>query len=90
MNACDTLKLARELENIYIPQVIVMKEDVPDVVAHKFLDNFLKFFTEHSVAISVRKAREELAKDDSIGAGIPILCQNAVERQVKLTDLPLQ
>jgi uncharacterized protein YjbI with pentapeptide repeats len=88
LNACDTLRLAKELEKLHIPQVIVMKENIPDIIAHQFLDNFLKFFKDNSVALSLRKTRKELAKNDSIGSWIPVLCQNAAERQVTLKDLP--
>jgi uncharacterized protein YjbI with pentapeptide repeats len=87
LNACDTLRLARELENLHIPQVIVMKENVPDIIAHKFLESFLKFFKDNSVAISMRKAREEMSEDDPIGAWIPALCQNASEGQLTFNDL---
>lgn len=87
LNACDTLRLARELENLHIPQVIVMKENVPDIIAHKFLESFLKFFKDNSVAISMRKAREEMSQDDPIGAWIPALCQNASEGQLTFNDL---
>jgi uncharacterized protein YjbI with pentapeptide repeats len=88
LNACDTLRLAQELEKLHIPQVIVMKENVPDIIAHQFLDHFLRFFKDNSVALSLRKTRKELAKNDSIGSWIPVLCQNAAERQVTLRDLP--
>jgi hypothetical protein len=38
------LGLARELEQLHIPQLIVMREPVPDVVAQAFLKYFLHSF----------------------------------------------
>ena len=43
-NSCEGLGLARELEQLHIPQVIVMREPVPDRVAQEFLKYFLKEF----------------------------------------------
>jgi hypothetical protein len=41
-NSCDGLGLAHELEQLHIPQMIVMREPVPDKVAQEFLNYFLK------------------------------------------------
>jgi hypothetical protein len=41
-NSCDGLGLAYELEQLHIPQMIVMREPVPDKVAQEFLNYFLK------------------------------------------------
>ncbi|WP_168186582.1 CHAT domain-containing protein, partial [Hydrocoleum sp. CS-953] len=60
-NSCDGLGLARQLARLHIPAIIVMREEVPDVVAHKFLHHFLQSFTNgKSLYISVREAREKL------------------------------
>ncbi len=60
-NSCDGLGLARELAGLYIPQVIVMREPVPDRVAQEFLKNFLQAFAGgKSLYLSVREARERL------------------------------
>lgn len=39
-NSCDGLGLAHSLADLHIPQVIVMREPVPDVVAQEFLRYF--------------------------------------------------
>nr|MBD2205643.1 myosin kinase [Calothrix sp. FACHB-168]MBD2220306.1 myosin kinase [Calothrix sp. FACHB-1219] len=44
-NSCDGLGIAYELEKLHIPQVIVMREPVPDKVAQEFLKYFLQEFT---------------------------------------------
>ncbi|MEO1634774.1 MAG: pentapeptide repeat-containing protein [Cyanobacteria bacterium J06631_9] len=42
LNSCDGLGLAKALCTLKIPQVVVMKEPVPDQVAQRFLDYFLQ------------------------------------------------
>jgi hypothetical protein len=44
-NSCDGLGLARELQDLHIPQIIVMREPVPDLVAQAFLKHFLAAFS---------------------------------------------
>ncbi len=84
-NSCDGLKLADDLADLNIPQVIVMREPVPDKVAQAFLRYFLKVFSEgKSLYLSVREARERLYEhfdDEYPGASwLPVICQNpAVE-----------
>ena len=43
-NSCDGMGLAYELEQLHIPQLIVMREPVPDRVAQEFLKRFLEAF----------------------------------------------
>jgi CHAT domain len=60
-NSCDGLGLAKELANLHIPQVVVMREPVPDLVAQEFLKFFLKFFAAgQPLYLAVRKARSRL------------------------------
>lgn len=60
-NSCDGLGLAAQLSRMQIPQMIVMRESIPDVVAHEFLKYFLKAFARtHSLYLAVREARERL------------------------------
>jgi hypothetical protein len=60
-NSCDGLGLARELAELHIPQVIVMREPVPDKVAQEFLKHFLQAFSGgKSLYMAVREARERL------------------------------
>ncbi|MBD2103050.1 CHASE2 domain-containing protein [Leptolyngbya sp. FACHB-261] len=85
-NSCDGLGLARELVAWHIPQVIVMREPVPDVVAHEFLQYFLTAFAGgQSLYSSVREARERLQGlegDFPCATWLPVLCQNPAEAPV--------
>lgn len=60
-NSCDGLGLARDLAELKIPQVVVMREPVPDLVSQEFLKYFLEAFSSgKSFYLSVRDARERL------------------------------
>jgi CHASE2 domain-containing sensor protein len=60
-NSCDGLGLAKALSDLKIPQVIVMREPVPDRVAQSFLTVFLTLYANgNSFYRSVREAREKL------------------------------
>ncbi len=82
-NSCDGLGLARQLARLHIPAIIVMREEVVDVVAQIFLQNFLQLFASgKSLYISVREAREKLQviEDKFPGASwLPVICQNSAE-----------
>ncbi|KYC37380.1 transmembrane sensor domain-containing protein [Scytonema hofmannii PCC 7110] len=90
-NSCDGLGLARELKKIHIPQMIVMREPVPDRVAQTFLKYFLQAFAcGKSFYISVREARQRLqGLEDEFpcASWLPIICQNSTT--VSLTQLKL-
>jgi CHASE2 domain-containing sensor protein len=79
-NSCDGLGLARELADLQIPEVIVMREPVPDRVAQEFLKYFLSAFAQgNSFYLAVRIARERLqALEDQFPCAtwLPIICQN--------------
>ncbi len=79
-NSCDGLGLANFLEQLYLPQMIVMREPVPDRVAQKFLKHFLTDFAsgEHFY-LAVKQARERLQglEGEFPGASwLPIIVQN--------------
>ena len=82
-NSCDGLGLARELESLQIPQIIVMREPVPDKVAHQFLKYFLSAFSEgHSGYLAVREARERLQGLENqypCASWLPVISQNPAE-----------
>ncbi len=82
-NSCDGLGIAYELEQLHIPQVIVMREPVPDKVAQEFLKYFLQEFTGgKSLYISVRNARVELQQLESefpCASWLPVIIQNQTE-----------
>ncbi len=68
-NSCDGLGIIRELEklNLQIPQVIVMREPVPDRVAQAFLTYFLQAYSQgQSLYMAVREARERLQSLESL------------------------
>lgn len=82
-NSCDGLGLAQDLGELQIPQVIVMREPVPDVVAQDFLRHFLAAFSGgQSLYASVREARERLERLEGsypCATWLPVLCQNPAE-----------
>lgn len=79
-NSCDGLGLAYELEQLHIPQSIVMREPVPDRVAFTFLKQFLTTFADGTpLYTSVRQAREYvqgLEGEFPCASWLPIVCQN--------------
>ncbi len=83
-NSCDGLKLAEYLAELKIPQVIVMREPVPDKVAQQFLDGFLNAFVNNgeSLYLAVRNARQRLEVLESKFPGatlLPIIYQKSLE-----------
>lgn len=79
-NSCDGLDLARQLADLSIPQVIVMREPVPDVVAQTFLKYFLASFSQgQSLCAAVRTAREQLQGLEThypCASWLPVVYQN--------------
>jgi CHASE2 domain-containing sensor protein len=60
-NSCDGMGLAHELWPLRLPQLILMREPVPDRIAQTFLTQFLKAFAQgDSLYLAVRQARERL------------------------------
>ncbi len=80
-NSCDGLGLAAQLQELQIPQVIVMREPVPDLVAQSFLKYLLEALRcGQSLYLGVRQARDRL-KEDLEGkfpcaSWLPVICQN--------------
>ncbi|MEH1999950.1 MAG: CHASE2 domain-containing protein [Nostoc sp.] len=99
-NSCDGLGLARELADLQIPQMIVMREPVPDQVAKEFLKYFLQAFAGgESLYQAVRQARERLqGLEDRFPCAtwLPVICQNPAQtpptwdelRSTKTEDTP--
>ncbi|MGF2036842.1 MAG: CHASE2 domain-containing protein [Nostoc sp. CmiVER01] len=79
-NSCDGIGLARNLADLNIPQMIVMREGVPDLVAQEFLKNFLVAFAGgKAFYLAVREARERLQgleNDFPCASWLPVICQN--------------
>ncbi|MBE9215560.1 pentapeptide repeat-containing protein [Plectonema cf. radiosum LEGE 06105] len=82
-NSCDGLGLARQLADLHIPQMIVMREPVPDKVAQEFLKYFLSAFSSgKSLYSSVREARkrlEGLQEEFPYATWLPVIFQNSAE-----------
>jgi CHASE2 domain-containing sensor protein len=80
-NSCDGLGLATALGRLHIPQVIVMREPVANLVAQAFFKYFLIAFAEQHLPLylAVRQARRQLQglENEFPGASwLPVLCQN--------------
>jgi CHASE2 domain-containing sensor protein len=82
-NSCDGLGVARQLADLQIPQIIVMREPVPDLVAQEFLKYFLSTFAlGESFYLAVRHARERLqGLEDKFPCAtwLPVICQNLAQ-----------
>jgi|GEM_PF-2492844 CHAT domain len=94
-NSCDGLGLARDLQDLHIPQIIVMREPVPDEFAQEFLKHFLNAYANgQSLYLAVRAARERLHdqgfEDEFPGTTwFPVICQNPAEEVLTWQELAL-
>jgi uncharacterized protein YjbI with pentapeptide repeats len=83
LNSCDSLGLAAELILSQLPQAIVMREPVPDIIAQQFLKNFLTAFASGlPLYRAVRSAREQLQGFEDTypcASWLPVICQNPAE-----------
>jgi CHASE2 domain-containing sensor protein len=90
-NSCDGLGLARELKLLHIPQLIVMREPVPDQVAQAFLQYFLHSFSNGKpLYAAVQEARQRLQglEDDfPCASWLPVICQNPAAIPLKWPEL---
>ncbi|WP_051470276.1 CHASE2 domain-containing protein [Fischerella sp. PCC 9605] len=90
-NSCDGIGLARDLADLNIPQMIVMREGVPDLVAQEFLKNFLPAFAGGKpFYLAVREARERLQgleNDFPCASWLPVICQNPTTIPVTWQEL---
>lgn len=87
-NSCDGLGLARNLADLKIPYVIVMREPVPDIVAQRFLRYFLTAFAGgEPFYSSVRQARERLQEEMEdkypCASWLPVVFQNPAAAEIK-------
>ncbi|MBD2194121.1 MULTISPECIES: pentapeptide repeat-containing protein [Calothrix] len=82
-NSCDGLGLAVNLADLHIPQMIFMREPVPDKVAQEFLKNFLtEFSSGKPLYLSLRSARSKLQgleNEFPYATWLPVICQNPAE-----------
>ncbi|MGI0493755.1 CHASE2 domain-containing protein [Alkalinema pantanalense CENA528] len=91
-NSCDGLGLAYELDALHLPQLIVLREPVPDTVAQEFVKFFLTAFSQgKSLYLAVREARERLQGLEGqypCASWLPMIYQNPTA--VSLTWQALQ
>lgn len=82
-NSCDGLGLAQELESLHLPQMIVMREPVPDRIAQAFLKYFLNAFVQgKGLYQAEREARERLQGLEGefpCASWLPMIYQNSLE-----------
>ncbi len=87
LNSCDGLGLARELADLQIPYLIVMREPVPDRIAQAFLQYFLKAFAQgEPFYLAVRQAREQLHSMEATypcASWLPVICQSPAAPALK-------
>ncbi|MGB7412574.1 MAG: CHASE2 domain-containing protein [Thermosynechococcaceae cyanobacterium] len=80
LNSCDGLGLGRALADLEIPQLVVMREPVPDLVAQTFLKYFLQSFSQaRPLYLAMRDARERLQsleKGYPCATWLPVIVQN--------------
>lgn len=80
-NSCDGLDLAWQLAELRLPQIIVMREPVPDRVAQAFLQSFLKEFARGSAFYqavgTARKQLQGLEHQYPCASWLPTIVQNA-------------
>ena len=93
-NSCDGLGLARQLDDLQIPQMIIMRDLVPDFVAQEFLKHFLGAFAGgKSLYLAAREARERLQGLESkfpCASWLPVICQNLAEVPPRWEDLSVE
>lgn len=82
-NSCDGLGLARELADLKIPQILVMREPVPDKIAQEFLKYFLTAYARgESFYLAVKEARAKLQGLEDrypCASWLPLIVQNPAE-----------
>jgi CHASE2 domain-containing sensor protein len=82
-NSCDGLGLTQKLDDLKIPQMIVMRELVPDQVAQEFLKFFLKGLANNqSLSLAFREARERLQgleNDFPCASWLPVIYQHDLD-----------
>jgi CHASE2 domain-containing sensor protein len=90
-NSCDGLGLAQTFADLHIPQLIVMRQAVPDRVAAQFLQYFLAAYAQGAPLYSaVRQGRERLESLEDrfpCATWLPIIFQNLSAPALSWNDL---
>ena len=79
-NSCQGLGLVPQLEELGIPQIIVMREQVQNQVAQEFLAEFINSFSSgKSFYVAIRQARSRLKDIEDkfyCASWLPVVCQH--------------
>jgi len=79
-NSCDGLGLAEELGKLSLPQSIVMRMPIPDIMAQEFIKHFLQAYAGgNSLYLATKMAREQLQgweKQYPYSSWLPTIYQN--------------
>ncbi len=79
-NSCQGLGLVPQLEELGIPQIIVMREQVQNQVAQEFLAEFIASFSSgKSFYLAIREARSRLKDIEDkyyCASWLPVVCQH--------------
>jgi CHASE2 domain-containing sensor protein len=90
-NSCDGLGLVYQVEQLGLPQIVVMRQPVPDPVAQAFLKNLLTAFVGGKrFYLAVREAREQLQGFEHrypCASWLPIIFQNLNQPPLLWEDL---
>ena len=90
-NSCDGLGLAEELGKLALPQSIVMRMPIPDIMAQEFIKHFLQAYAGgNSLYLATKIAREQLQsweKQYPCGSWLPTIYQNPAVIPPNWSDL---
>ena len=79
-NSCDGLGLAWNLQELNLPHIIVMREPIPDKIAHEFLKHFLSEFAQNKSlyeAVGIASQRLQGRENEyPCASWLPIIIQN--------------
>ncbi|MDY6805483.1 MAG: CHASE2 domain-containing protein [Cyanobacteriota bacterium] len=80
-NSCDGIGLGRDLTDLQMPAIVVMREKIPDEAAQRFLEFFLRAFALDGKTLSaaVTEARKRLIGLEGrypCASWLPVLCQH--------------
>jgi branched-chain amino acid transport system substrate-binding protein len=87
-NSCDGLGLTRDLTDLKIPYMIVMREPIPDVVAQRFARYFLETFARGepfytAVQIARLRLRKDMEQEFPCASWLPVIVQNPLAPELK-------
>ena len=90
-NSCDGLGLAEELGKLSLPQSIVMRMPIPDIMAQEFIKHFLQAYAGgNSLYLATKMAREQLQgweKQYPYSSWLPTIYQNPAVNPPLWADL---